>query len=382
MHASAALPVSRTAKVLQQTLDDFPDALAGIDAALVLLKDGVLHFVTEAMPLDDDTWTAMAHELDAPTTGTASSPAGQPGVSELVVRLHVGDEVSGFLIARRPASFTPAEQALLRLTGQRIAAVIENGRLRSGLLDLFDEYMSADVAQTLLKQGGRSQMDGQTLDVSVLFADLQGFTAMAERLHPAETVALLNRYFALAAPAIVENGGTVSAYIGDAVMGLFGAPLPQPEHPLLAARAALALQRRVAEMIAENPELPQLRVGVATGPATVGSMGSPRRRVFTAIGDTVNLASRLETAAEPGSIVISAETHATIRSFASVRALEPLAVKGKSAPVTAYQLLELRDDSEQLVGSDTLIIRAEELAAASRGLTGGAPDGATGGHPT
>lgn len=377
MPSSAALPVSRTAQVLRQALDDFPDVLAGTDVALALLKGGVLHFVTEAMPLADHTWIAMARELDVTET-RSWPPAAQPDDRELVVGLHVGDEVSGFLIARRATRFTAIEQTLLRLTGQRIASVIENGRLRSSLLDLFDEYMSPDVAQTLMRQGGGSQMGGETVDVTVLFADLRGFTALAERLRPAETVALLNRYFALAAPAIVENGGTVSAFIGDAVMGLFGAPLPQPEHPLLAARAALALQRAVAEMIAGNPELPLFRVGVATGPATVGSLGSPRRRAFTAIGDTVNLAARLESAAEPGSIVISDETYATIRSFASVRPMEPLEVKGKQAPVTAYELLNLREDSDRLVGTGTLTITAEELAAAPRGVTGGASAGPSG----
>ncbi|HUG83703.1 MAG TPA: adenylate/guanylate cyclase domain-containing protein [Euzebya sp.] len=379
MPSSAALPVARTAQVLQQALDSFPEVLAGTSVALALLKGGVLHFVTQAMPLADDTWAAMARELDF-SAEQSWSRADQPDARELVVGLHVGDEVSGFLFARRATTFTASEQALLHLTGQGVASVIENGRLRSNLLDLFDEYMSPEVAQTLLRQGGGSQMGGQTVDISVLFADLRGFTALAERLQPAETVALLNRYFALAAPAIVENGGTVSAYIGDAVMGLFGAPLPQPEHPLLAARAALALQRGIAEMVADNPELPRFRVGVATGPATVGSLGSPRRRVFTAIGDTVNLAARLETAAQPGSIVISAETYATIRSFASVQPMEPLTVKGKQAPVTAYELLSLREDSEQLVGSGTLIITAEELAAASGGLTGGAATHPTGDH--
>lgn len=370
MSSSAALPVSRSAAVLQQALDDFRDVLGDTSIALALLKGGVLYFVTQPLPPDEATWAAMARELEGPAQA-AGTPLDPAHANELVVGLDVGDDVAGFLIARRSIGFTATEQALLRLTGQRVASVIENGRLRSSLLDLLDEYMSPEVAQTLLHQQGGSQMGGQTLDVSVLFADLRGFTALAERLEPAATVALLNRYFALAAPAIVENGGTVSAFIGDAVMGLFGAPLPQPEHPLLAARAALALQRGIADMIAENPDLPRFRVGVATGPATVGSLGSPRRRAFTAIGDTVNLAARLETAAEPGGIVISEETYATIRSFASVRALEPLVVKGKQAPVTAYELLNLREGSEKLVGSGTLIITAEELAAAARGQAEG-----------
>lgn len=355
---ASALPISQAADVLRQTIGIGTDVMQGASVALALVRAGVLYFVTEPLVPSTATWETMAR-LQAPGPETALSGSTAPDPTELVVGLRVGEDVVGFLIARRAVGFSTTEQWLLRITGQRLASAIENGRLRSHLHELLDEYMSPEVAQTLLRDGATAQLGGQTVDVTVLFADLRGFTALAERLEPAAVVTLLNRYFALATPAIVENGGTVSAFIGDAVMGLFGAPLAQPEHPLLAAKAALTIQKGIADLVAHDPDLPRFRIGIATGPATVGNLGSPRRRAFTAIGDTVNLAARLETVAEPGSIVISQETYATIRAFARVRGLDHLVVKGKAAPVTAYELLGLREGSDELVGLRTMTIRPD-----------------------
>ena len=255
-----------------------------------------------------------------------------------------------------------AEAALLQLLTSRVAAVIENGRLLDSLTELLAEYMSADVAGTLLSGPEEARLGGETRDVSILFADLMGFTGYSERHDSAAVVALLNRYFDLAVPAVVDNGGTVSTFIGDAIMGLFGAPRRQPEHPLLAARAALALRDSVATMVGDDRALPRFRIAVNTGPATVGSIGSQRRKLFTAIGDTVNLASRLEGAAPVGTVVIGQETYSVLRGIAEVSPLEPLILKGKAEPVRAYILHRLREGSERVIGDQTITgLRREDL---------------------
>jgi class 3 adenylate cyclase len=346
------LPISTEAAALATTVRACGRALDGVRLGIAVLIEGVLHPVTEMPPLDDAAWALVLAALE---DGVADAPV--EGGDHAAVGLVVRGRAVGVLVARRDGlPFDAAEGALLRVIAQRVAAAAENGVLHADLAELLEEYMSPDVADALLADPSRSRLGGEDRDVSVLFADMAGFTRFSERHPPEAVVALLNRYFAVAVPAIVDNGGTVSAFLGDAIMGLFGAPLNQPEHPLLAARAALALRDAVAAISAEQPGMPQLRIGVNTGIATVGNIGSPRRRVFTAIGDTVNVASRLEGIAPPGSIAIGGETHAVVRSFAEVRPMPSVTVKGRATPVDCYELLGLRRGSDELLGSRTVRI--------------------------
>jgi class 3 adenylate cyclase len=182
--------------------------------------------------------------------------------------------------------------------------------------------------------------------VSVLFADLRGFTSFSERASPHDVVAMLNRYFAVAVPVVLAEGGTISQFMGDAIMVLFNAPSRQPDHALRAARAGLGLQSAIEEIVAEPGDWPRFRVGINTGPVVVGNIGSAELRNFTAIGDTANLASRLETSAPEGEVVIGPRTYELIRDVALVRPLGPLRVKGKAEPIAAYVLTGLRLDLE------------------------------------
>jgi class 3 adenylate cyclase len=178
----------------------------------------------------------------------------------------------------------------------------------------------------------------------VLFADLRGFTSFSERSSPEEVVALLNRYFGVAVPVVLAEGGTVAHFMGDAIMVLFNAPTRQPDHARRAASAGLALQAAVEELTAGREGAPRFRVGINSGPVVVGNIGSAELRNFTAIGDTANLASRLETTAEEGQVVIGRATYELIRERAVVRPLGPLRVKGKEDAVEAYVLTGLRPE--------------------------------------
>jgi len=211
------------------------------------------------------------------------------------------------------------------------------------LEDLFKPYLSPQVTARLKADPSAGLLGGETRDVSILFADLEGFTSFSEGCaEPGDVVEMLNEYWAHAVPAVAEEGGMVERFAGDAVMVVFNAAEDQPDHAARAARAALGLQRATAGVAAGRPDWPRFRVGVNSGPAVVGNVGSAEHRSFTAIGDTTNLAARLQTVALPGQVVIGGRTQAELADSAVVQELAPLSVKGKSQPVTAYLLIEAR----------------------------------------
>ena len=180
-----------------------------------------------------------------------------------------------------------------------------------------------------------------TREISVLFADLEGFTRFSELHGPSEVSAMLNTYFERIIPPVVRrHGGDVDRIIGDAVMATFNRRGDQPDHALRAARAALALQEATAEVVRDHPDWPRFRVGVNTGLAAMVVLGTAGARTHTAIGDTVNLAARLEGQAPVGGVAIGPQT---ARSLPGART-EPLGavqVKGKAEPVEAHRLLEV-----------------------------------------
>jgi adenylate cyclase len=177
-----------------------------------------------------------------------------------------------------------------------------------------------------------------TREVSVLFADLEGFTSFSEGRDPREVSEMLNAYLRVAIPPIVrEHGGEIDRLMGDAIMATWGTRGDQPDHARRAVRAALALQAETARIAEEHPDWPRFRAAVNTGEALVGVLGAESGRSYTVIGDTVNLASRLESLAPPGAVVVGAATRAAVPE-ARTRALEPVAVKGKREAVEAFVL--------------------------------------------
>nr|WP_260408547.1 adenylate/guanylate cyclase domain-containing protein [Planomonospora venezuelensis] len=201
--------------------------------------------------------------------------------------------------------------------------------------------MSPDVAKSLLADPRTAELGGELVELTALFADLKGFTSFSERVQPGEIVEMLNRYHTAAVPIILGNGGTIVQFVGDALLALFNAPARQADHAEAAARAALAMQEAAAEIVAGTPGYPRFRIGINTGPALVGNIGSPQLRGFNAMGDCVNVAARLEGVAEPGTVVIGQSTLDLIGPRAEVRSLGELSLKGKEKPVPAYVLTAL-----------------------------------------
>jgi adenylate cyclase len=224
---------------------------------------------------------------------------------------------------------------------------------RRRVSDIFGRFVSADVRDMIvdmaLEDPELIQPGGRQMDISVLFADIRGFTTLSENLPPSDVVEILNQYLESMGEQVFAHGGTLDKYTGDGMMVLFGAPLEQPDHAERAVRAALAMQRAAAEVSHERGDVEWdmvYGIGITTGPAVVGHIGSKRRLDYTAIGDTVNLAARLEGKAPPGAIFISQTTYDAVRHMAVVEALEPMMVKGKAKPVVVYKVLGLRDEAE------------------------------------
>jgi adenylate cyclase len=183
-------------------------------------------------------------------------------------------------------------------------------------------------------------------EVTVLFADLSGFTSLAESLGPVEIVRMLNCAFEHLTRAIFEYDGTLDKFLGDGVMAVFGAPIAHPDHALSAARAALAMQagmeRLSAARVAAGTEPIVIGIGINAGEVVAGTVGTEDRMEYTVIGDNVNLASRLTSNAKPGQILISRRTLELTRMAVEVRSLGPIRVKGKDDEVETFELLGLK----------------------------------------
>jgi len=181
--------------------------------------------------------------------------------------------------------------------------------------------------------------------VTTLFADIRGFTSYSEKLEPEVTVDVLNRYLTLASEAILSEEGTLDKFYGDGVMALFNAPLSQPDHVLRAVRSALKIMDALNEI--HQQMLPENRLafgmGITTGPAVVGSIGSNTIKNYTAIGDSVSLASRLQSHAEPMQILLNVLAYERVRDHVVARELGYVQVKGHSEPDLVFEVLRLKE---------------------------------------
>jgi class 3 adenylate cyclase len=241
-----------------------------------------------------------------------------------------GDSPDRVLADLRDEGATSDEVALL------VGAAHELRRLDA----LFRPYLPTVVAQRIRRGDGAAagRLGGEEREVSVMFADLAGFTRFSETRRPTEVISMLNDYWAAVVPVIEAAGGVIEHFAGDGVMAIFNAAGDQPDHARRAARTALAIVDAGQPLSISHPGWPVFRVGVNTGRAVVGNVGVAGRHSFAAIGDVTNVAARLMAAGEPGQVVAAATTWAGLGQGRDGLALGPTQVKGKRALVEAWIL--------------------------------------------
>ena len=331
--------------LLQRAVRRVADGFGGDGVRVGLLGNGRLRFPDELAT--DPSWRVADDVTQRAEEAVATDGLGSVTLDEAILAcpLTVKDRPAGVLLTRRPSGFSERDRSLFASLASQLSMGMENARLYHQLDGLFRQYMSPDVATALLADPEQAALGGAVVEVTSLFADLRGFTGFSERSTPEEIVEMLNRYFEHATAAILHEGGTVVQFVGDALMALFNAPARQDDHPVRAARAALAMQAAVEATAASTPGWPRFRVGVNTGPALVGNIGSTALRSFNAMGDAVNVAARLESVAQPGQVVIGESTRARLPPDAAVEPLGELAVKGRRGGVVAYRLFGLQRES-------------------------------------
>jgi len=212
-------------------------------------------------------------------------------------------------------------------------------------------YTPKHLAEKILTS--RHALEGERKQVTVLFADLAGFTTLAEARDPEDVHSLIDRCFAAISAEVHRFEGSVNQYTGDGVMALFGAPIAHEDGPRRAVHAALGIQRAIRvlnrELEAQKGVSLQLRIGLNTGPVVVGKIGDDLRMDYTAVGDTTNLAARMQQAARPGSVVISEATHAAVEGYFETLDLGEVPAKGR-APARAFEVLRARGGREDPLG--------------------------------
>jgi len=208
----------------------------------------------------------------------------------------------------------------------------------------FEQYVVPHVVEQLLSDPESVRLGGARREVTTLFADIRGFTAFSEKLEPEVTVEVLNRYLTLASEAILSEEGTLDKFFGDGVMALFNAPLSQADHTLRAVKSALKIREALREIHAQLPPEDRLAfgIGITTGPAVVGSIGSHAIKNYTAIGDCVSLAFRLQSHAAPLQILLNTTAYDRVCSHVRVRELGYVQMKGHSEPDLVFEVLGLR----------------------------------------
>lgn len=248
-------------------------------------------------------------------------------------------------VAAADARGEPSDDVLADLrregaSADELALLAQAAREVRRLDAAFRPYLPAVVAQGIRDQAsGVSRLGGEEREVSVVFADLAGFTTFSETRPPTEVIAMLNDYWASVVPAIDATGGLIEQFAGDGVMAIFNAAGDQPDHARRAARAGLDIVEAGRPLAAAHRDWPIFRVGINTGPAVVGNVGSDVRRSFAAIGDTVNTAARLMAAGDPGQVVVGRPTWEALDDDLPGEPLGAVTVKGKRAAVEAWRLL-------------------------------------------
>ena len=271
--------------------------------------------------------------------------------STICAPLVAESRVHGALYADRLdpfAAFKPDDLELISAVAAQTAIAVENARAHERLAREevaranYSRFLPEYVVKQMLENPESFKLGGVSQTITILFADIRGFTRISEHAPPEKIVSLLNRYFSAMTDIIFAHGGTLDKYLGDGLMALFGAPTATPDDASNALNAAVAMQRRLLGINRELREEGFSEIGVGmglhTGEAIIGYVGSDRRSEYTAIGDTVNTSSRLESNARGGEILISDATAKAAHSRYKLKPREPIMVKNRQQPVNLWEV--------------------------------------------
>jgi adenylate cyclase len=273
--------------------------------------------------------------------------------SAMCVPLWKKDEVIGVIqldSVRFNNQFSEDDLELLKAIGHQMAMVIEQSSLNEQireeerLIGRLERYHSPQVIEMILKGSQETKeniMEPKDLTATILFTDIIGFTPLSEKMPPREINFLLNQFFSRMTDIIFKFDGTLDKYIGDSLMAVFGAPMEKKDDPERAIQAALEMKRELTSLMKKTePERRfDIRIGINTGRVVAGNIGSPNRMEYTVIGDPVNIASRLESIAQPNQILIGEETYSYVKRKFKTKKLGPKKVKGITAEIMVYEVL-------------------------------------------
>ena len=221
-------------------------------------------------------------------------------------------------------------------------------KMKSLLQETFGRYVSPEILKLILEDPERQWLKGMRSEATILFTDIRGFTAYSESTEPEKIVEDLNEYFSIATRCILEYGGYVDKFIGDAVLGVFGVPATIMDHGERAVRACVEMQQRFREASSNNRGLlGKVGIGINSGVVVAGNLGSQVKMEYSIIGDSVNLASRLNHLAGPGDIIISRSVYDQVKEIILAEALPPQKVKGKTREVEVYRVMGMKENREE-----------------------------------
>jgi PAS domain S-box-containing protein len=357
--AAVAIENARLFESIRQTL-------AEVTELKNLMEDVFSSIISGVITADVENRITLCNQaaetiLGRPTEGLIGQPLEallELIAPELVTRLegvrlddkkYAGLEYHPTLPGREPqvllVSLSPLKDANRSTQGVTVVLedLTEKKRLEA-LTGLFERMVSPAVIQQL--DPDQLELGGSRAEITTLFADLRGFTPFSETMPPEELVAVLNLYLGAATEAILAEQGTLDKFMGDAVMALFNAPIPQPDHTLRAVRAALRIRqslRAIHHALPANLHL-SFGVGIHFGEAVLGLVGTEKRLEYTAVGDSVNTAKRIQENSEPGQILISADAYWRLGGKINARPVPTLLLKGKTQPVEVYEVFDLQEE--------------------------------------
>ncbi len=330
----------------------YPIAVRGRDANMEDLSDklSISRTITQKVMREKVALLSQDATTDKQFQG-AESIVSQGVRSTICAPLITESNVHGVVYADRfdPfSSFSQDDLELISAVAAQTAVTVETIRAHKRLAREevaranYSRFMPEYVVKQLLENPDSFRLGGVNQTITVLFADIRGFTAFAEKESPEKVVGLLNRYFTAMSEIIFNYGGTLDKYIGDGLMAIFGAPTATPEDAKNALITAITMQKRIEtlnqELAVEGYKPVSIGIGLHTGEATIGYIGSEQRSEYTAIGDTVNIAARLESNSKGGQILVSDATAKAGGELFSFMPREPLNVKNRLEPITLFEV--------------------------------------------